>query len=350
MSATIAAPPSDGLRRVWLYGTIAGTVAAFVVAIAMAPPASAPPAAGLSFLLFVGSSVHVAATGWFYAVPEIRGHIRAHPTRYVRVPIALTVGTAIVAAVLPPSRLAWLLLGYFAWQFFHFQKQNLGMAALAGIAHQSGPPNRVERRALVAAGVCGIAGLCVHPELLQLHVDPRLRVLFPLAGVAFLAAVAVGVVAMLRRPPPRRPAAYVVVYLISLLFFAPVFVFRSPYAAVAGLTLAHGLQYLLIVGLIAARRSVTGAASGLSTTAARTVSLAVLLNVALIGGIALNLASHLHDSAPAVRALYGAYLGAVMAHFVIDAGLWRLRDEFPRAFLRDSLPYLLARPPAIRRD
>jgi hypothetical protein len=32
-----------------------------------------------------------------------------------------------------------------------------------------------------------------------------------------------------------------------------------------------------------------------------------------------------------------------MAHFVIDAGLWRLRDEFPRTFLRDSLPYLLAR-------
>jgi len=76
------------------------------------------------------------------------------------------------------------------------------------------------------------------------------------------------------------------------------------------------------------------------------VSLAVLLNIGLIGGFALNATSHLHDSAsPWVRAFYGAYLGVVMAHFVVDAGLWRLRDEFPRTFLRESLPYLLARPP-----
>ena len=37
----------------------------------------------------------------------------------------------------------------------------------------------------------------------------------------------------------------------------------------------------------------------------------------------------------------GLFLGAVMAHFVIDAGLWRMRDEFPRAFLGGRLPYLV---------
>jgi len=26
--------------------------------------------------------------------------------------------------------------------------------------------------------------------------------------------------------------------------------------------------------------------------------------------------------------LFGAYLAVVMTHFVIDAGVWRLRDEF----------------------
>ncbi len=30
-----------------------------------------------------------------------------------------------------------------------------------------------------------------------------------------------------------------------------------------------------------------------------------------------------------------------MAHFVVDAGLWRMREEFPRAFLRSRLPYLV---------
>ncbi len=340
-----AAPPDGATwRRVWLLGTIGLTVAAFAVTIAMAPPASASPAAALRFLLFVGASVHVAATGWFYAVPEVRTHLGAHPTRYVRVPAALIIGTAALAAVLGPQQLTWLLLGYFAWQFFHFQKQNLGLAALAGIAHRAGSLGLWERRALIAAGISGIVGLVVRPALLQLAVDPRLGFAFPVAGAAFLVSVGVGVAALLRRPAERRPAAYVTVYVISLCFFAPVFLFRSPYAAVAGLTLAHGLQYLLIVGMIAARRPVTSDRLGLSAKASRTVSLAVFLNIGLLGGIALNLMSHLHDMAWPVRSLYGAYLGAVMAHFVIDAGLWRLRDEFPRTFLRDSLPYLLARP------
>lgn len=39
--------------------------------------------------------------------------------------------------------------------------------------------------------------------------------------------------------------------------------------------------------------------------------------------------------------LFGAYPGAVMAHFMIDAGLWRLRDPFPRAFLARHVPSLV---------
>jgi hypothetical protein len=30
-----------------------------------------------------------------------------------------------------------------------------------------------------------------------------------------------------------------------------------------------------------------------------------------------------------------------MAHFVVDAGLWRMREQFPRAFLGSRLPWLI---------
>ena len=72
-----------------------------------------------------------------------------------------------------PDRFTWLLLGFFAWQFFHFQKQNLGMDALAGVSAGVGSVRPGERHALVAVGLCGIIGLTAHPELLQLGVDPR---------------------------------------------------------------------------------------------------------------------------------------------------------------------------------
>jgi hypothetical protein len=98
------------------------------------------------------------------------------------------------------------------------------------------------------------------------------------------------------------------------------------------MTIAHGLQYLLLTGLVAAGRR---------PTAGRAAALAAFGNIALAGGAVLSAASHLHGAAWAGRLVFGAYLGAVMAHFVIDASLWRLRDPFPRAFLAARVPGLV---------
>jgi len=54
-----------------------------------------------------------------------------------------------------------------------------------------------------------------------------------------------------RGPRSRRPAGFCATYLISLFFVLPVLVFASPYAAVGGMTAAHGLQYLVLVSLVA---------------------------------------------------------------------------------------------------
>ena len=117
------------------------------------------------------------------------------------------------------------------------------------------------------------------------------------------------------------------------MFFVPVLVTNRPFAALGGLVVAHGLQYLVLMGMVAARspRSRRGAHPAL-----------VLAGVAMSVGAALHLASHLQRTSAVTNAIYGAYLGAVMAHFVIDAGFWRLRDEFPRRFLSTRLPELVA--------
>ena len=330
--------------RAWLWATIGLSAGAFALAIALAPPAAAPPGTGLGWVLFVASSGHVASTAWFYSAREVRVHAAGHRARYIVAPALLVLASAALAATLPPGDMAWLLLPYFGWQFFHFQKQNLGLAALA--ASSTGAPSltRPERRAILAAGWAGIAGLLVHPALLQLTVSPGLGALFPACGIAFAVAAIAGLVVFRRRPRPARPAPLAAAYLVALGFFLPVFAFASPYAAVGGLTIAHGAQYLLLVGAVAGGGNHGGASGGSGDRAggmARALSLALLLNIALIGGGLLEMASHLHGHAGIVRGLYGAYLGVVMAHFVIDAGLWRLRDPFPRRFLARRAPYLV---------
>ena len=126
-------------QRAWLWGTMALSAGAFAGAVVLAPPASAVPVRGLAWLLFLGSSVHVAATGWLYTLPDVRAHATARPLRYVWIPAGLIVTGAITAAAVSPAATAWLLLAYFAWQFFHFQKQNLGLAALAASVHRVRP-------------------------------------------------------------------------------------------------------------------------------------------------------------------------------------------------------------------
>lgn len=324
------------LRRGWLYGTALATLACYAVTIAFAPAAGRSPTASLGALLFLGTSVHVASTGWFWTVPAVRGHMLASPGRYLVAPAVLVAVSAAGAALLAPAAFAWVLPAFLAWQFFHFQKQNLGLAALAATAYGAGPLSAAERRAVTGAALAGIAGLLSRPGLLQLTVDPRLEAVRPVAAVGYALCAGGGVLLLIRRQPARRPRGFVLLYGLSLLFFLPAFLFDSPYAAVAGLTAAHGYQYLVIMALVAA--------GGRQPAVDRWIGLALLVNIALLLGTGLNLASHLHGSAdPAVRALYGGYLGLVMAHFVLDAGLWRLRDAFPRAFLTDRLPYLLPR-------
>jgi hypothetical protein len=309
------------------------TLGALPVVLVLAPQGGAAPGSVLGGLLFVGSSVHVAGTGWFYTVPEVRRHIATRRARYVAAPLALVAGGAVLAAAVPQRPFELLLLPYFGWQFFHFQKQNLGLAALASSACGSGTLREGERLAVTFAAVFGIAGLVSHPALLRLADVPRQGSAFPVAAAGYAMAVGYGVVQLLRRAPEHRRPAATGPYLMALLFFLPVFLFQSPYAAVAGLVIAHGYQYLLIVALVAG--------GGAGPRAARLVSLAVLAGLALVLGLVLNLASHLHTGDPADRAVYGAYLGVTMAHFVVDAGLWRLREEFPRGFLSRRLPYLL---------
>src|SRR5262249_13599558 len=81
--------PPALLRRAWLAGTIGLTLGAFVVTVALAPTGTQPPGRALQWLLFVGSSVHVAATAWFYSVPEVRAHALEHRQRYIVAPAVL---------------------------------------------------------------------------------------------------------------------------------------------------------------------------------------------------------------------------------------------------------------------
>jgi hypothetical protein len=338
-------PGRSTARPTWLWSTVTLTVAAFVLAVVAAPHSAAPPWQRLTWLLFVGSSGHIASTGWLFSFREVRAHAGRHRTRYVAIPLMLVVAASVTAGLLSPRGLAVVLLGYFGWQFFHYQKQNLGLAALAATSLRVTSLTRVERLAIMATGWSGIAALILRPGTLQLPLH-RLAGWYPdvaldVATAAFVASIAIGCLALLVRRSTDRPIGYCAIYLVALVFPLPIFVFSSPYAAVGGMTIAHGLQYLVLVGMV------TAGPAGNRASLARTVTLST---VALVAATGLSAASHLHAGGHGARLIYGAYLGVVMSHFVVDAGVWRLRDAFPRRFISARLPSLMSPTPSPATD
>ncbi len=322
----------DPRSGAWLWTSFSVTVVAIIAGVVLAPTGKEVPVRSLTLLLFLGSSVHVATTGYLFTEADIRAHSAGHRIRYVWMPLLLIVSAATLASLLSVRDLAWSLLPYFAWQFFHFHKQNIGMVALAARSTTRRGLSASERWTISVASLFGIAGLLAHPGLLQLSVVTPFSRFFGFAFLGFACAAVSGIALLLVRVRREQSAGFVATYLMALFFFAPVFVFRSPYAAVGGMTIGHGFQYLVLVGLVAAGRS-----RGRN----RAFGPVLLFNLALFGGILLSTASHLHNAPALGRAMFGAYLGVTMAHFVIDAGIWRLRDPFSRAFLASRVPFLV---------
>jgi hypothetical protein len=319
--------------RAWRWTIVLVTGGALISAAALAPGRSGPPGHLLVWLLFVGSSVHVASTGWFITAPDVRRHAVKNDRRgLIGVPLCCVVACGMAALLIPVHLLDWVLLAVFAWQFHHFQKQNLGLVALAATSAGLRGPGPFERRLIMFAGICGIGALLSDPRLLQLDMYRPLGAVKAMVFIGYVAAVAVGSFFLLR-VRGKRPASYCALYLTALLFPLPIFIFRSPYAAVSGMTIGHGLQYLFLMGLVA---------QGARTNGRRHRELAWVCTIALVGGVALSAASHLHLSGTAaLRGVFGLYLGLVCVHFLVDARLWRLSRPFPRAFLGARLPFLV---------
>ncbi len=277
----------------------------------------------LSFI-FIASNFHVAATGWFYTDPKLRPHIRARPVRFVVAPVLLIAGSALLFQFASQAQRAYLLAAFLCWQLWHYQKQNVGLLSFVAAGTQTGPLSVWERRTLMLAAVAGILGFFSVSEFSQSPMAPRLAQLHQLGALVYLLVPIALAIAVIRTPALRRSRLRLAYLLLGASFFLPTFIFSDQMSATMGYAMAHGLQYLVFMGVVAAGRPRPA------------MAFAVLVSLGAFGAAALDAARDAGDRADLSYgfALYGAFLGVVMAHFVLDADIWRLREPFQRAYMR----------------
>ena len=74
--------------RVWLWTSLLLTLVALTTAAVLSPTGNAVPVRSLTLLIFVGSSVHVATTGYLFTEADVRAHVVDHRARYLWTPVA----------------------------------------------------------------------------------------------------------------------------------------------------------------------------------------------------------------------------------------------------------------------
>jgi hypothetical protein len=273
---------------------------------------------------------HVMSTVWFGADPDYRPVVRAHRWRILgSLAVIPTVMGALTIASTSVS--AWLYAGFLAWQAHHYSRQNYGILSFAAVDERLGPLPRQISLIINLTSAAGAIGMVLMPTIYPVGL-PRLPFLTHqvaafgrIAAIGCFVAAAVLIVRLLITEPRLRGSPRVVLFLgLSWAFFLPGLLSGAAQMTFWPYAMAHGAQYLIIMG-ITSRRSPRGW-FGFGLFAAGAVVLGALV---------------VH---PPGIAWIQAYTGVVIWHFLADARLWRLRDPAVRAIVSRRFDFLFGRP------
>ena len=322
--------------RGFVIAVAIATVLPFIVAplTEQVIPKGTPGFLLFALINFLGTNVHVATTGWFYTDPAMRTHFRAHPARYIIGPLLLVSTTSVAFVMLDLTSLTYFLVAYTSWLLWHYQKQNVGLLSFIAAGTHSPPLSLWERRTLMLASLPGILGVFSVTTIAPEGWTSRTVQQLYHVGLAIYGPVAVAFcIAMFATPALRRNRLRLAFFLATTLFFLPTYLFSSQIAANGSYAVAHGLQYLVFMSVVSIDRQ------NVRTTLLR------LLVFAVMGGIFLDKAMLAAGwlAGPGGMALLGAFYGLVMSHFVLDAGIWRLREPFQRSYMRRKFAFIFAR-------
>jgi len=295
-------------------------------------------------LLFLGTA-HVPATIFFYTDKEFARIIGAHRVRFLYVPILLAIGSGLLFALSGPLITGFALLGYWGWQAFHYGRQNLGVYAFVSIAEKKKTASKLEKLSLDLATICGIMGTF---KILGTPVTPAglhglLDLLYRLGRFGFLLVVGLSILVYVKNFKDTSPLKSIFFFTL-IFFFGPLYLSENMNVAFLSYAIAHGIQYIVFMSVVSANSRPSG------SRALPMGSVITFLVLLLVGGFIFYNAADLKTFefikgnallSGAANFVFGAILGLTMAHFVVDAGAWRLSKAAPRAYMARRFGFLL---------
>ncbi|HEY3024878.1 MAG TPA: hypothetical protein VGJ55_01870 [Pyrinomonadaceae bacterium] len=334
------------LKRYFLLSLLVSTWVPFLFFILVAPshPGSGSLSAVKTVFLFLGTA-HVPATLFFYTDRAFSPIIRKHKFRYVYAPILLAVTTGLLFAFLSTTGQAFLLLAYWAWQAFHYGRQNIGIYAFASIAQTGTAPHRMEKLAIDFGTILGILGTfkILGTAVAPAYLHRTFGNLYQFGHIAFAAVLLFSLIVYVKLY--RNTTLFKTLFFFtSVFFFYPVFISTDMNIGFLSYAMAHGLQYIIFMTVISVNDPPE---TGRGTVQFKNI-MWLLVFVLVIGfvfyrGGELRTLEAIRNNTVYLKLadfLFGALLGATMGHFVIDAGAWKLSSVLQRTYITKRFGFI----------
>lgn len=262
-------------------------------------------------------------------------------------PLLLMTATAAVLVASPLWMVTAFMLAYTFFGMWHFGRQNFGIVAFATRISYRRPMDRFERLALNAGNVAGLlAGYHIFaPVMFTLNrqtwpldlssIDPIFS-LFRYGGLAIYAVLLPCAVYYLFSNWRRHEPFALTIFLGCVFFFLPTYLSNDPLLVLVAWAVAHGLQYVLILGLHAAGRA-TGRPQQFSIWPLLLFMAVVIVGVALwrISG-----RIQLDGDDTEIRVAVSVVVAITLAHYWVERYLWKFSSPERRAWLEQSFRFL----------
>lgn len=298
-----------------------------------------------SLFLFLGTA-HVPATLFFYTDKNFSHIIRQHKARYIYFPIALTIAAGLLVAFSSITAQVYLFLVFWGWQAFHYGRQNLGIYSFTCIAEHTGAPKKLEKTAIDLATICGILGTF---KILGIGVAPNylhgaLNALYEFGKFGYFVVIIFALVVYLKNF--RRTTVLKSVFFWTLvLFFLPIYLSNNINVTFLSYAIAHGMQYIVFMGIVSLNTEESERVKAARyQNALKLIGLMIVLGLVFYNVDAFRAFAVVKSNPLLVRSfdfLFGAVLGVTMAHFVIDAGAWRLSKQPQREYMSERFGFVL---------
>lgn len=316
------------------------------------------------------SDSHVFATGYLYLRPRNFDGIRYRWTLLYLVPIAIVAMNLWAITMLPTAHLMWFMIVYVHYALFHFARQNIGVLSFVTMTSARRPLHRREKLILNGVAICGMfgalklyaPGLLLNPEHFAFDLSAIAVVIEPLyiaglIGYGVVFALAAGHFFTHRQSYDAYSAT---IFWLCVAWYVPIYAaLGHPLLSIASFTTAHGLQYLVLLGFHAyrrsklrvARRSDSGAFPGTLNGWYALMPCLALLAAALTGALLWHypqlpfagfseIIQTMAGAGGIAKAGAGLVAGITLAHFWVDQFIWRSRTPERRGWLIENYPFL----------